>query len=82
MLKNFSTPHFCVNLLVQILLGFPLEVIHSWKRIIIIYYVGGLLSSLIAGAWDFVNTPLTGATGGVYSLLFSHIPYIIIVRIA
>lgn len=81
--KNFivfcSELHISVNLCVQILLGIPLEMVHRWWRILIIYVAGVLSGSLFTSIID-PDVYLAGASGGVYSLLAAHIATIIMVR--
>ncbi|RZC41427.1 rhomboid-related protein 2 [Asbolus verrucosus] len=68
--------HLFVNLLVQILLGIPLEMVHRWWRVLIIYFCGVLAGSLATSIAD-PNVKLAGASGGVYSLITAHIATII-----
>ena len=67
-----------MNLIVQILLGIPLEMVHKWWRVLIIYFAGviaGSLGTSIADPYVF----LVGASGGVYAILLAHISSIIMV---
>lgn len=83
--KNFQPKmcyrviHLVVNLLVQLLLGVPLEMVHRWWRVLIIYFAGVLAGSLGTSITDpYVR--LAGASGGVYAILLAHIATIIMVR--
>ncbi|XP_069702003.1 rhomboid-related protein 2-like [Periplaneta americana] len=68
--------HLVVNLLVQLLLGVPLEMVHHWWRVLIIYMAGVVAGSLGTSITDpYVR--LAGASGGVYAILFAHISTII-----
>jgi rhomboid-related protein 1/2/3 len=71
--------HLVVNLLVQILLGIPLEMVHHWWRVLIIYMAGVVAGSLGTSVTD-PYTRLAGASGGVYAVLMAHIATIILVR--
>ncbi|GLG99127.1 Rhomboid-like protein, partial [Gryllus bimaculatus] len=68
--------HVVGNLLVQILLGIPLEMVHKWWRVLLIYFAGGLAGSLGTSITD-PKTKLVGASGGVYALISAHIASII-----
>lgn len=70
--------HLIVNLLVQILLGIPLEMVHKWWRVLIVYFAGVLAGSLGTSIVD-PAVKLAGASGGVYSLLAAHVATIIMV---
>lgn len=77
-LNHFSELHISVNICVQILLGVPLEMVHRWWRILIIYLAGVASGSLLTSIVD-PEVYLAGASGGVYALLAAHIATIIIV---
>ncbi|KAK9874302.1 hypothetical protein WA026_002655 [Henosepilachna vigintioctopunctata] len=64
--------HLVVNLLVQILLGVPLEMVHRWWRVLLVYFAGVLAGSLGTSITD-PTVRLAGASGGVYSLITAHI---------
>lgn len=70
--------HLLVNLLVQILLGIPLEMVHKWWRVLIVYFAGVLAGSLGTSILD-PTVKLAGASGGVYSLVTAHVASIIMV---
>lgn len=70
--------HLVVNLAVQLMLGIPLEMVHRWWRVLIIYFTGVFAGSLLTSVTDpFVK--LAGASGGVYALITAHIATIIMV---
>lgn len=71
--------HLIVNLLVQLLLGIPLEMVHHWWRVLLIYFAGVLAGSLFTSIMD-PTVKLAGASGGVYSLITAHIATIILVK--
>jgi rhomboid-related protein 1/2/3 len=71
--------HLVVNLLVQLLLGIPLEMVHHWWRVLIVYIAGVVAGSLATSVTD-PYTRLAGASGGVYAVLLAHIATIVMVR--
>ncbi|KAL6436013.1 hypothetical protein ACFW04_005675 [Cataglyphis niger] len=68
--------HLVVNLLVQIMLGIPLEMVHKWWRVLIIYVAGVVAGSLGTSVSD-PTVYLAGASGGVYALITAHVATII-----
>ncbi|KAF5285142.1 hypothetical protein FQA39_LY16831 [Lamprigera yunnana] len=77
MFVHIGALHLIVNLCVQVLLGVPLEMIHRWWRVLIIYLAGVLAGSLGTSITD-PTVKLAGASGGVYSLITAHISTIIL----
>lgn len=71
--------HLVVNIGVQLVLGVPLEMVHKWWRVQIIYFAGVIAGSLAHSITD-PSCRLAGASGGVYSLLTAHIACAIMVR--
>lgn len=60
-------------------MAIPLEIEQGHLKVLIIYF-GGVISGAI-GASVFQPTLLmVGASAGVYSLLISHIPHILLVN--
>lgn len=59
-----------LNLPAQILLGFTLESFHSFWKVLIIYFGGGIMAALSS---SFLNksTSLYGASSGVFAFGFS-----------
>ncbi|KAF5287187.1 hypothetical protein FQR65_LT12316 [Abscondita terminalis] len=76
MFVHIGVLHLVVNLCVQVLLGTPLEMVHRWWRVLIIYFAGVVAGSLGTSISDPV-VKLAGASGGVYSLITAHIATII-----
>ncbi|CAH1163123.1 unnamed protein product [Phaedon cochleariae] len=68
--------HLLINLLVQVLLGIPLEMVHKWWRVLLVYSAGVLAGSLGTSIVD-PTVKLAGASGGVYALVTAHIASII-----
>ncbi|VDN35240.1 unnamed protein product [Gongylonema pulchrum] len=69
--------HLAFNVLTQIILGIPLELVHKFWRIALVYLSGVLAGSLLNYAID-QKTYLAGASGGVYALLAAHIAELLI----
>ncbi|VIO91149.1 Uncharacterized protein BM_BM2827 [Brugia malayi] len=69
--------HLAFNILTQIVLGIPLELVHKFWRIALVYLSGVLAGSLLDYAID-PRTHLAGASGGVYALLAAHIAELLI----
>ena len=64
--------HLALNLLVQLLLGMPLEMVHGSLRCAGLY-VGGVLAGSLASSVLDAHVYLVGASGGVYALLAAHL---------
>lgn len=78
LLLLFRQTHLTVNLIVQILLGIPLEMVHRGWRVVLIYLSGVFAGSLATSVSD-PAVYLAGASGGVYALITAHVATIIIV---
>ncbi|XP_019773049.1 rhomboid-related protein 2 [Dendroctonus ponderosae] len=76
MFVHIGVFHLLVNLAVQILLGIPLEMVHKWWRVLVVYFAGVLAGSLATSITD-PDVRLAGASGGVYSLITAHVASII-----
>nr|CAD7406627.1 unnamed protein product [Timema poppensis] len=77
--ENFeirSVFHLAVNLIVQIMLGIPLEMVHGWWRVVLVYLSGVVAGSLGTSISD-PRVFLAGASGGVYALITAHVASII-----
>lgn len=70
--------HLLVNLFVQILLGIPLEMVHHWWRVLLVYLFGVIAGSLATSISD-PAIYLAGASGGVYAIMAAHVASIIMV---
>ncbi|XP_013404537.1 protein rhomboid-like [Lingula anatina] len=69
--------HLFFNMVVQLLIGLPLEMIHGSVRVCIVYTAGVVGASL--GTTIFLqNVVLIGASGGVYALLAAHVADVIL----
>ena len=70
--------HIATNLLVQLVLGIPLEMVHGWWRLLLVYLAGVIAGSLGTSITD-PSVYLAGASGGVYALLLAHLASVILV---
>ncbi|KAL4002289.1 Rhomboid family protein [Acanthocheilonema viteae] len=77
MFIHIGITHLIFNVLTQIILGIPLELVHKFWRIALVYLSGVLAGSLLDYAID-PRTYLAGASGGVYALLAAHIAELLI----
>ena len=69
--------HLALNLLVQLLLGMPLEMVHGSLRCAGLY-VGGVLAGSLASSMLDAHVYLVGASGGVYALLAAHLANVLL----
>ncbi|KAL1501693.1 hypothetical protein ABEB36_006975 [Hypothenemus hampei] len=69
--------HIVVNMAFQLLFGLPLEMVHRWWRVSLLYFAGVIAGSLATSVTD-PWVKLAGASAGVYALLTAHISTIII----
>ncbi|XP_047032650.1 rhomboid-related protein 2-like isoform X1 [Helicoverpa zea] len=76
MLVHVGVVHLLVNLLVQLFLGVPLEMVHRWWRVTLVYLAGVAAGSLATSLTD-PKVYLAGASGGVYALIAAHVATII-----
>ncbi|CAG9770776.1 unnamed protein product [Ceutorhynchus assimilis] len=76
MLIHIRYEHLVINLVVQIGVGLPLEVIHGW-RVLVIYAAGGLGGCLLQAA-VYPGEDLVGASPGVYAVLTAHLSKIVL----
>ncbi|XP_073948022.1 rhomboid-4 isoform X2 [Choristoneura fumiferana] len=76
MFVHVGVVHLLVNLLVQLFLGVPLEMVHRWWRVSLVYLAGVAAGSLATSLTD-PHVYLAGASGGVYALIAAHIATII-----
>jgi len=68
--------HIVFNVLIQLMLGVPLEMVHRWWRILLIYLSGVVAGSLVVSITD-PDVYLAGASGGVYALITAHLANVI-----
>lgn len=65
------------NLVVQLLVGLPLEMVHGSGRVALIYMAGVVAGSLGTSVFD-TDVYLVGASGGVYALLAAHLANVLL----
>ncbi|KAI6242994.1 hypothetical protein M3Y99_00210200 [Aphelenchoides fujianensis] len=69
--------HLIVNVVVQLILGLPLELVHKLWRIGGLYILGVFSGAILVMAVD-PNVYLGGASGGVYTMLTAHVSNLIL----
>ncbi|KAI1292230.1 Rhomboid-related protein 3 [Halotydeus destructor] len=69
--------HLVFNVVVQLALGIPLEMVHKWWRVGFVY-VGGVIAGSLGASISDPYTYLAGASGGVYALIAGHLANVII----
>lgn len=67
-----------MNMLVQICLGIPLEMVNKWWRLIIIYVTGAIGGSTLHSVVER-EYKLAGASGSVYAIMTAHVANVIMV---
>ncbi|XP_037094123.1 protein rhomboid-like [Pollicipes pollicipes] len=79
MVLHASWWHLIFNLLVQLVVGLPLEMVHGSARVFTVYMAGVLAGSLGTSVCDTSRQVyLVGASGGVYALLAAHIANVLL----
>jgi rhomboid-related protein 1/2/3 len=68
--------HILSNLIFQLLLGIPLEMVHKYWRVGIVYCLGVMAGSLCTSVVD-PHIFLVGASGGCYALIGAHFAIVI-----
>lgn len=68
MFVHAGVEHILGNLLMQLLLGIPLELVHKGFEVGMVYLAGVLAGSLASSIFDPLSG-LVGASGGVYALI-------------
>ncbi|XP_077882076.1 rhomboid-related protein 2 isoform X1 [Ictidomys tridecemlineatus] len=68
MLVHAGVQHIVGNLLMQLVLGIPLEMVHKGLRVGLVYLAGVIAGSLASSIFDPLRF-LVGASGGVYALM-------------
>ncbi|KAL3872317.1 hypothetical protein ACJMK2_040249 [Sinanodonta woodiana] len=77
MLLHQGYVHLIANLVFQLLLGLPLEIVHKWWRVMLVYFVGVIAGSLSHSLTDHW-VALAGASGGCYALIGGHLASVIL----
>lgn len=68
MFVHAGVEHVLGNLIMQLVLGIPLELVHKGFEVGMVYLSGVLAGSLASSIFDPLNA-LVGASGGVYALM-------------
>ncbi|XP_044093794.1 rhomboid-related protein 2 isoform X3 [Neovison vison] len=68
MLVHAGVQHIVGNLMMQLALGIPLEMVHKGLRVGLVYLAGVIAGSLASSIFDPLKY-LVGASGGVYALM-------------
>ncbi|XP_053067768.1 rhomboid-related protein 2 isoform X3 [Acinonyx jubatus] len=68
MLVHAGVQHILGNLVMQLMLGIPLEMVHKGLRVGLVYLAGVIAGSLASSIFDPLRC-LVGASGGVYALM-------------
>lgn len=76
MFVHIGYNHIIMNLIVQLALGIPLEMVNKWRRVLTVYFLGGIAGCLAHAVIDG-SVRLGGASGGVYALMTAHLAQVI-----
>ncbi|XP_030143053.1 rhomboid-related protein 3 isoform X4 [Taeniopygia guttata] len=68
--------HLGLNVVLQLLVGVPLEMVHGAARISFVYFAGVVAGSLAVSVAD-MRAPVVGSSGGVYALVSAHLANIV-----
>ena len=77
MLVHVNLQHLIMNIVLQLLVGLPLEMSHGTKKVLIVYSCGVFSGSLATSVFD-QTVFLVGASGGAYALVAAHIATLVI----
>uniref|UniRef100_A0A023EQZ2 Putative rhomboid-6 n=1 Tax=Aedes albopictus TaxID=7160 RepID=A0A023EQZ2_AEDAL len=67
--------HLMLNVIIQIIVAFPLETEQGHRPVLAVYFAGVIAGGMGASVFD--PTQMVGASAGVYCLLISHVPHIV-----
>lgn len=67
--------HLLINVILQVVIAFPLETEVGPLNVVLVY-VGGVLSGSLAASLSSDVSLMVGASSGIYSLLLSHVAHI------
>lgn len=76
MLVHAGFWHISCNLLLQLIVGIPLELAHKFERIFVIY-IGGVLAGSLGNSIADPYSYLAGASSGCYALVTAHLSNLI-----
>ncbi|XP_069751856.1 rhomboid-related protein 2 isoform X1 [Narcine bancroftii] len=77
MLVHAGVQHLIGNLLMQLILGIPLEMVHKGHRVGLVYIAGVIGGSLASSIFDPLLS-LVGASGGGYALMGGYFMNVIV----
>lgn len=69
--------HISFNLLTQLAVGIPLEIVHKFEPIFIIY-IGGIVAGSLGNSIADPHSYLAGASAGCYALIAAHLSNLIL----
>ncbi|XP_026964821.1 rhomboid-related protein 2 isoform X2 [Sagmatias obliquidens] len=81
MLVHAGVQHILGNLVMQLVLGIPLEMVHKGLRVGLVYLAGVIAGSLASSIFDPLKS-LVGASGGVYALMGGYFMNVLVVSFA
>lgn len=68
--------HIAFNTLIQLAVGIPLETVHKFNPVFIVY-MGGVLGGALGNSIADPHSYFAGASGGCYALIFAHLSNLI-----
>lgn len=77
MFVHSNVPHLMGNVIIQIGLGIPLELVHNWWRVALVY-LSGVLAGSVGQSFFKPHNGLVGASAGVYAVVAAHVATIIL----
>lgn len=69
--------HISFNLIIQLAVGIPLEIVHKFEPVVIIY-LGGIIGGALGNSIADPHTYLAGASSGCHALIAAHLSNLII----
>ncbi|XP_057561987.1 rhomboid-related protein 2 isoform X5 [Hippopotamus amphibius kiboko] len=79
MLVHAGVQHILGNLVMQLTLGIPLEMVHKGLRVGLVYLAGVIAGSLASSIFDPLRF-LVGASGGVYALMGGYFMNVLVLH--
>jgi len=73
---HVGASHVCMNVFLNFMLGIPLEGMHGWWRLALMFNVG-VFGGACCYMWADAHTAVVGCSGGCYALIGIHIADII-----
>uniref|UniRef100_A0A6G1SE68 Protein rhomboid n=1 Tax=Aceria tosichella TaxID=561515 RepID=A0A6G1SE68_9ACAR len=69
--------HISFNIVMQMIVGIPLELVHKFERIFLIY-IGGVIAGSLGNSVADPHSYLAGASSGCYALVAAHVANLIL----